>query len=130
MRLKDRVALITGAGRGIGEAIARRFAAEGAIVVATDVVEENIKKLADELNAQGLKSMAIPVNVTDKNDVDAMVQKVVSNYGRLDILINNAAINRDALTKKMTEEQWDAVINVNLKGSFLCAKAAAEPMME
>lgn len=130
MRLKDRVALITGAGRGIGEAIARRFAAEGAIVIASDVMEENIKKLTDELNANGFRSMAIPVNVTKKSEVDSMVQKVVSNYGRLDILINNAAINRDALTKKMTEEQWDAVIDINLKGSFLCAKAAAEPMME
>lgn len=130
MRLKDRVALITGAGRGIGEAIARRFAAEGAIVVASDVMEENITKLTGELNAQGFKTMAIPVNVTNKNEVDSMVQKVVSNYGRLEILVNNAAINRDALTKKMTEEQWDMVINVNLKGSFLCAKAAAEPMME
>ncbi|MDA8233208.1 MAG: 3-oxoacyl-ACP reductase FabG [Clostridia bacterium] len=130
MRLKDRVALITGAGRGIGEAIARRFAAEGAIVVATDVMEENIKKLTNELNANGFRSMAIPVNVTNKNEVESMVQKVVSNYGRLDILINNAAINRDALTKKMTEEQWDTVIDINLKGSFLCAKAAAEPMME
>ncbi len=130
MRLKDRVALITGAGRGIGEAIARRFAAEGAIVVATDIMEENVKKLAAELNADGFRSMGVPIDVTSKSDVEAMVEKVVGTYGRLDILINNAAINRDALTKKMTEEQWDAVININLKGSFLCAKAAAEPMME
>lgn len=130
MRLKDKVALITGAGRGIGEAIARRFAEEGATVVVSDIVEENIKKLADDLNAKGFKSMAIQVNVTKKNEVDAMVQKIVSTYGRLDILVNNAAINRDALAKKMTEEQWDAVIDINLKGSFLCAQAVIEQMNE
>ncbi|KUO78380.1 MAG: beta-ketoacyl-ACP reductase [Desulfosporosinus sp. BRH_c37] len=130
MRLNDRVALITGAGRGIGEAIARRFAEEGSIVVISDVMEDNIKKLADELNAMGLRAMAIPVNVTKKNEVDAMVEKVVSTYGRLDILVNNAAVNKDALIRKMTEEQWDAVIDINLKGSFLCAKAAMGPMIE
>lgn len=130
MRLNERVALITGAGRGIGEAIARRFAEEGSIVIVSDVVEDNIQKLANELNAKGLKAMAIPVNVTNKNDVEAMVQKVVSTYGRLDILVNNAAVNKDALIRKMTEEQWDAVIDINLKGSFLCAKAAMEPMIE
>jgi len=130
LRLNDRVALITGAGRGIGEAIARRFAEEGSIVVISDVMEDNIKKLADELNAMGLRAMAIPVNVTKKNEVDAMVEKVVSTYGRLDILVNNAAVNKDALIRKMTEEQWDAVIDINLKGSFLCAKAAMGPMIE
>ncbi|KUO76666.1 MAG: beta-ketoacyl-ACP reductase [Desulfosporosinus sp. BRH_c37] len=130
MRLNERVALITGAGRGVGEAIARRFAEEGSIVIVSDIVEDNIQSLANELNAKGLKAMAIPVNVTNKNDVEAMVEKVVSTYGRLDILVNNAAVNKDALIRKMTEEQWDAVIDINLKGSFLCAKAAMGPMIE
>jgi len=130
LRLNERVALITGAGRGVGEAIARRFAEEGSIVIVSDIVEDNIQSLANELNAKGLKAMAIPVNVTNKNDVEAMVEKVVSTYGRLDILVNNAAVNKDALIRKMTEEQWDAVIDINLKGSFLCAKAAMGPMIE
>ncbi|MCL2336531.1 MAG: 3-oxoacyl-ACP reductase FabG [Firmicutes bacterium] len=130
MRLKDRIALITGAGGGIGEAVARRFALEGATVVLADITEDTIHKLDADLKAQGYNSLAIPVNITKKSEVDAMVQQVVSTYGRLDILINNAAINRDSLLKKMTEDQWDFVIDVNLKGSFLCAKAAAEPMME
>jgi len=130
LRLNERVALITGAGRGVGEAIARRFAEEGSIVIVSDIVEDNIQSLANELNAKGLKAMAIPVNVTNKNDVEAMVEKVVSTYGRLDILVNNAAVNKDALIRKMTEEQWDVVIDINLKGSFLCAKAAMGPMIE
>lgn len=130
MRLTDRVAIVTGAGSGIGEATARRFAAEGAAVVLCDVAQEAVERVASDLAGQGARTLAMATNVADRQQVEAMVQKALSAFGRVDILINNAGINRDALARKMTEEQWDAVLNVNLKGTFLAAQAAAVPMME
>src|SRR3990172_7459887 len=119
-----RVALITGAGSGIGEAAARRFAAEGAIVVVNDVDVERARAGAGALQKDGGKAQAVGANVTRRDDVERMVAGVISEFGRLDVLINNAGINRDAMSPKMTEEQWDQVLAVNLKGTFLCAQAA------
>lgn len=130
MRLKDRVAIVTGAGSGIGQATALRFAQEGATVVAADVNAEAAQATADKINAAGGKAMAIALNVADKAAVDAAFAQVVDAYGRVDILINNAGINRDAMSKKMSEEQWDAVLNVNLKGTWLCAQAAGRLMTQ
>lgn len=128
--LKDKVAIVTGAGSGIGQATALRFAQEGATVVAADVNAEAAQATADKINAAGGKAMAIALNVADKAAVDAAFAQVVDAYGRVDILINNAGINRDAMSKKMSEEQWDAVLNVNLKGTWLCAQAAGRLMTQ
>jgi 3-oxoacyl-[acyl-carrier protein] reductase len=130
MRLEGKVALVTGAGGGIGEATARRLAAEGASVAINDVNAEGAKKVAQSIIDGGGKALAVAGTVTDKSAVDEMIKRVVEELGGLDIVINNAGINRDAFLKKMTVEQFDEVIDVNLKGTFLVAQAAAIVMME
>jgi 3-oxoacyl-[acyl-carrier protein] reductase len=130
MRLAGRVALVTGAGSGIGEATARRFVAEGAIVAVNDVDAERTRAVVSALEKEGGRALAVPANVTRRDEVEAMVARVVGELGRLDVLINNAGINRDAMSHKMTEEQWDQVLAVNLKGTFLCAQAALPKMRE
>ncbi len=130
MRLKDKVAIVTGCAKGIGEAIARLFAEEGAKVVICDLNEDDVKKVAKEITAKGGVALAVEANVANRAQVDAMVQKTLETFGTVDILINNAGITRDAMLHKMTEEQWDAVINVNLKGVFNCAQAVVPTMRE
>jgi 3-oxoacyl-[acyl-carrier protein] reductase len=130
MRLAGRVALVTGAGSGIGEATARRFVAEGAVVAVNDVDAERTRAVAGALEKEGGRALAVPADVTRRHEVEAMVARVVGELGRLDVLINNAGINRDAMSHKMTEEQWDQVLAVNLKGTFLCAQAALPKMRE
>lgn len=130
MRLQGKVALITGAAGGIGEATARRFAKEGASVAVNDANAAGVKKVADEIQGAGGKAMAVPGDVTQKAQVEELVRQVTAAWGRVDILINNAGINRDAMAAKMTEEQWDQVMNVNLKGTFLCAQAVLPGMRE
>lgn len=130
MRLKDKVALITGAAGGIGEATARRFAAEGARVAVNDANAAGAEKVAREIQAAGDQALAVAGDVTRKADVEEMVRRVIAACGRVDILVNNAGINRDAMAAKMTEEQWDQVLGVNLKGTFLCAQAVLPGMRE
>lgn len=130
MRLEGRVAVITGAGSGIGEATARRFAREGAIVVANDVDVELARSVATDLQKEGVRALAVGADVTKRAAVEAMMNHVVGEFGRLDVLVNNAGINRDAMSHKMTEEQWDQVLSVNLKGTFLCAQGALSRMRE
>jgi NAD(P)-dependent dehydrogenase (short-subunit alcohol dehydrogenase family) len=130
MRHAGRVALITGAGSGIGEATARRFAAEGAVVVVNDVDVERARAVAHDLQAKGTTALAVAGDVTRRAEVEHMVARAVTEFGRIDILINNAGVNRDAMSHKMTDEQWDLVLTVNLKGTFLCAQAALPRMRE
>ena len=130
MRLRDKIALVTGAASGIGAATARRFAREGAVVAINDAKPEGLEAVAGEIRAAGAKVLVLPGDVTKKADCERIVQDVTRTFGRLDILINNAGINRDAMAAKMTEEQWDAVLSVNLKGTFLCAQAALPGMRE
>lgn len=130
MRLKDKVAIITGAGRGIGKATALKFAQEGAKLLISDVNEADLETAAGEIKEAGGKVVTMKVDVTSRQQVKEMVDKAVRGFGRLDILVNNAGITSDNQLYKMTEEQWDKVIAVNLKGVFNCAQAAASVMME
>ena len=128
MRLKDKVALITGGGSGIGAAVARRFAHEGAVVAIADVVPQGAQEVIAEITKNGGKAIFTQVDVHKADEVSAMVERVVTELGRLDILINNAGVTRDNLCARMSEEEWDFVLAVNLKGTFLCAQAAYRPM--
>jgi NAD(P)-dependent dehydrogenase (short-subunit alcohol dehydrogenase family) len=130
MRLEGKVTVVTGAGNGIGEATARRFAREGAIVVANDVDMEQARSVVTDLQRAGARALAVAGDVTKRADVETLMHHVVAEFGRVDVLINNAGINRDAMSHKMTEEQWDQVLSVNLKGTFLCAQAALTRMRE
>ena len=128
--LKDRIAVVTGGADGIGRATAMRFAQEGAVVVICDMNEEKGKQTAAEINAAGGKASFLKVNTSNFAEVEAASKKVVEQYGKYEILINNAGITRDSTLKKMTPELWQQVIDVNLTGVFYCAKCAADIMTE
>lgn len=128
--LKDRIAVITGGADGIGRATAMRFAQEGAVVVIWDMNEEKGKQTTAEINAAGGKVSFLKVNTSNFAEVEAASKKVVEQYGKYEILINNAGITRDSTLKKMTPELWQQVIDVNLTGVFYCAKCAADIMTE
>jgi 3-oxoacyl-[acyl-carrier protein] reductase len=130
MRLKGKVAIITGGANGIGKAATKRFLEEGAKVVVADIQKEAGEQLAKQFRDQGHEVMFYPVNVASKDEVETMVEKVKEIYGKIDILINNAGITRDAMLVKMTEEQFNDVIDVNLKGVFHCTQAVAKVMIE
>ncbi len=125
MRFKDRVALVTGGGRGIGAATARLFAAEGARVAVSDLDEVPAKEVAGHLGG-----LAIACDVSNREDVEAMVALTVEQLGRLDVLVTCAGIIRDNLLFKMTDEDWDLVIDTHLKGTFYCARAVQKHMVE
>jgi len=128
MRLENKVALITGAGQGIGKVTALTFAREGALVAVADINLETAQKVAAEINEAGGKALAVQIDVSKSPSVEAAVQAVTDWAGGVDILINNAGITRDARLVKMTEDQFDAVIAVNLKGVYLCTKAVVASM--
>ncbi len=130
MRLKDKVAIITGSTKGIGRETAMRFAKEGAKVVICGTNEEAIKSGVEEAKSYGVEALGFKVDVSKRAQVDEMVAGVKSAWGRIDILVNNAGVTADAMLKKMTEEQFDKVININLKGVFNCAQAVTDTMME
>ncbi|MEO9894495.1 3-oxoacyl-ACP reductase FabG [Aurantibacter sp.] len=127
MRLKDKVAIVTGGARGIGKAIAELFAQEGAIVIIIDLLHEG-QQVADLINSNLGKAEYHAVSVTDKSAIEKLFESVNLKYGKIDILINNAGITRDKTLEKMSEEAWDAVIDVNLKGVFICAQAVVPYM--
>ncbi len=128
MFLKDRVALITGAGQGIGAETAKKIAAEGAKVVCADVQEESVQKVAEELKSSGFFAAAARVDVAHKEEVATLVGQILKKYDRLDILINNAGVTRDSLAMRMSEEQWDFVVRVNLKGTWIPCQAVIRAM--
>jgi len=128
MVLKDKIAIVTGGGQGIGRAVCLKFAEAGAKILVADIDGESAGKLASEITAFGGQAAAFKVNVTDKASVDEMVKACTAGFGGLDILINNAGVTRDALFLRMKEDQWDFVLDVSLKGSFLCSQAAAKAM--
>ena len=126
-RLAGRVAIVTGAGAGIGAAIARAFCADGARVVVADVDADRAQRTAAEI---GENAVAAPLDVTKEDQVRAVVAHTQQRFGRMDILVNNAGIMRKAYVKDMAEELWDAVVDVNLKATFLCSKAVLPAMIE
>jgi 3-oxoacyl-[acyl-carrier protein] reductase len=130
MRLKDKVAIITGSTKGIGMETAKTFAREGAKVVICGTRENAIKEVVEEIKATGAEALGFKVDVSNRTQVNEMVAEVKKAWGKIDILVNNAGITADAMLKKMTEEQFDAVININMKGVFNCAQAVLDTMTE
>jgi len=130
MRLKDKVAIVTGAANGIGEGVALKFAQEGAKVVLCDLNEEEVRRAEKKIKDQGGTVLGVVANVVNREQVDAMVKKAVETFGTVDILVNNAGITRDAIFHKMTEAQWDQVFDVNLKGVFHCTQAVVGMMRD
>ncbi len=129
MRLKDKIAIVTGGSRGIGRAISLAFAKEGADVAIIYLEkEQEAKEVINEITAVGRKCMAFNVDVSDFEEVNAIVEVVVETFGQIDILVNNAGITRDITLKKMSKEMWDEVIDVNLNGVFNCTKAVTDHM--
>jgi 3-oxoacyl-[acyl-carrier protein] reductase len=130
MRLQDKVCLVTGGAAGIGRATARRFAREGARVVIGDRADEAVRRTVEELAAEGLQVEGRALDVTRRDSVAAFVAAVVARHGRVDVLVNNAGITRDARLQRLAESDFDEVISVNLKGVFHCAQAVAGLMAE
>jgi 3-oxoacyl-[acyl-carrier protein] reductase len=129
MDLTNKVALVTGSGRGIGKAIAVKLAEAGASVVINDVTD-SAEATSQELVSAGKRSLFIKADITSSIEVNAMMDKAAGTFGRIDILVNNAGITRDRLSLQMSDEEWDAVLNVNLKGVFLCTRAVLKFMMK
>jgi 3-oxoacyl-[acyl-carrier protein] reductase len=129
MEFNDKVAVVTGSSRGIGKAIATYFAQEGATVVISGRSQASIDSVVKEITAASGKAIAIAADVAVVEDASNLIKKTIEEFGKIDILINNAGITRDNLLLRMSEEEWDAVLNTNLKGAFNCIKACAKPMM-
>jgi 3-oxoacyl-[acyl-carrier protein] reductase len=129
-KLKGQVALVTGGARGIGKAISKRLADEGASIAIVDILLEVAEETASEFKAQGIDAIALKADVSSFEEAEAAVKKTVEQYGRLDILVNNAGITKDTLMMRMTSADWDLVMNINLKGTFNFTKAVMRPMMK
>ncbi len=128
-RLEGKVSIITGAGQGIGEATALKFAREGAIVIVCDVKQAQVEAVAEACRAAGAQAAGFVMDVTNRVQVEAVVAEVIASHGRIDVLVNNAGITQDARLQKMTLEQFDRVIDVNLRGVFHCSQAVADQMV-
>ncbi len=128
--LDGKVAIVTGGARGIGQKIAARLAGEGAAVAVVDLKPEWCGETVAAVEAAGARALALGCNVASSGDVDACVKAVIAEFGRVDIMVNNAGITKDGLLMRMSDDDWDAVIDVNLKGTFLFTRAVARPMMK
>ena len=129
MRLKVQVVLITGSARGIGKEIAKTFANEGATVIISDINAASAEATSEEFKKEGFNSSSFACDVTSMKSVEEMINKILDNYSRIDILVNNAGITKDNLLLRMSENEWDAVLNTNLKGVFCCTKAVTKSML-
>jgi len=132
MDLTGKTALITGSARGIGKAIALRLANAGADIVINDIpaAAETMEETAGEIRALGRQALTLTADVSSSADVNAMVDTVIKEWGKIDILVNNAGITRDQLVMRMTDEEWDLVLNIDLKSAFLCSRAALRHMLK
>ncbi|MCD9021567.1 SDR family NAD(P)-dependent oxidoreductase [Cohnella silvisoli] len=130
MRLKDKVALVTGGSQGIGRAIATRFAAEGAKVAVAGLGKEALEETATYLQSLGGQAIAIEADVRFRTDVDRLVENTLQEWGRIDVLVNNAGVNRTASFLEITEEDWDWHLDINLKGTFLVSQRVAQEMVK
>jgi 3-oxoacyl-[acyl-carrier protein] reductase len=128
--LQDKVAVVTGAGRGIGRAVALRFAAEGAAVAACSRTASHVEAVAGEIVAKGGKAKAYAVDVANSAGVTSVCEQLLKDFGRVDVLVNNAGVTRDNLLMRMTDEEWDFVLNTNLKGAFHFTRALSRPMLK
>jgi 3-oxoacyl-[acyl-carrier protein] reductase len=128
--LKDKVTIVTGGARGIGREIALLFAKEGSDIAIFDVNQEQLSQIEKDIEALGRKALSLAVNVTDSSQTEEAANKTLDKFGKIDILINNAGINRDALLIRMSQQDFDSVLNVNLKGTFNCCKAVCKIMMK
>ncbi|MBD3376152.1 3-oxoacyl-[acyl-carrier-protein] reductase [candidate division KSB1 bacterium] len=128
--LKDKIALVTGAARGIGESIAKRFADQGCHIVVSDIDLQGAQQVADDIESSGRSARAIKSDVSNAKEAEDLVKFTLEQFGRIDILVNNAGITRDNLLMRMNEQEWDSVIAVNLKGTYNCIKAVTRPMMK
>lgn len=131
MLLENKISIVTGGATGIGKSIASMFAKEGSDVAISDINIERAKITALEIEKNtGRKTMAIKVNVSKKNDVEEMVKEVINKFGKIDILVNNAGVQKRTPFLEFTEELWDWIIGINLKGTFLCSQAVAKEMVK
>jgi len=128
MKLENKIGLVTGAGQGIGRAIALAFAGEGSTVIVNDINPETALSTAREIMAQGGTALPITADVSIRDDVSNMVEEIITNLGRIDILVNNAGVQTETPFMDLSEEEWDSIINVNLKGTFLCSQLVAREM--
>jgi 3-oxoacyl-[acyl-carrier protein] reductase len=129
-QLENQIAVVTGAGRGIGRAIALKFAAQGADIAAVDLKTEFVQETVEEVRKLGRKAWAVAANVSEAASVEAAVEQILKEAGRVDILVNNAGITKDGLVMRMSEADWDAVLDINLKGTFLFTKALSRPLLK
>jgi 3-oxoacyl-[acyl-carrier protein] reductase len=131
MKLKDKIALVTGSSRGVGRAVALGFAKQGANVVVNYTSNENAaNEVVETIQSMGGKAIAVKADVAQKAEAENLVNSAIDTFGRLDILVNNAGFTRPSMMIKMTEDQWDQVVDIHLKGAFLCAQAAGLHMKE
>ncbi len=131
MRLKDKIAVVTGSSRGIGRAVALAFAKEGAkVVVNYSSSEKAAMEVVEKIKEMGSDAIAVKADVSKKEEAERLINEGINKFGRIDILVNNAGFTRPALLINMTEEQWDAVVDIHMKGTFLCSQAAAKHMIE
>jgi 3-oxoacyl-[acyl-carrier protein] reductase len=131
MKLKDKISLVTGSSRGVGRAVALGFAKQGANVVVNYTSNENAaSEVVETIQSMGSKAIAVKADVAQKPEAENLVKSAIDTFGRLDILVNNAGFTRPSMMIKMTEDQWDQVVDIHLKGAFLCAQAAGLHMKE
>ncbi|MCK3658689.1 3-oxoacyl-[acyl-carrier-protein] reductase [Pasteurellaceae bacterium Pebbles2] len=128
--LNNKIAIVTGAARGLGKGIAQKLCEKGAVVILTDIIENELEKTVQEFNSLGYQAIAKVCNVSDELSVNTLLDEIVFQYGRLDILVNNAGINRDSTLHKMTTEQWNVVLQVDLTSVFYSSRKAIQIMRE